>query len=462
MTARSTPLAVLTFALFGADLYAQAPAATPPLPRYPGIRTQFNQSLSQALTSEQRLDFYRQTVAQGRYSGRPMLKRMFGDFRLGSFNLSATTPGLSSTVRLLASDNRNVVIGNARTLRYAMSIQSDGRFNVIGLNSPRRNAAGRTDADIVFRHQPTGLQVRMEVKNMSPASQHANLGKIQSQILKMAEDARLTGEIQVWANRQNVLPEVRAFAEQHGVSVEERLRTGSTNRRPGDRSFQDFANGLDKQMRVQAKLSAVVGSVKVGMGFYMAFHAIRQLEEDVAAFGDTPGDWLRIGEHGATLLAGSSFATAGGAQLTRQLPSMANSSRVGSWTKWGGRLGIGATIFAEGFLVGQYLSGDLTDRQFWHGQATLGGGVAGGAAGGFVGFGTGAMTGAFVGSFFGPAGAGVGASVGGIVGAISGGVGGGYAGAHFAGVGLRSLYELQDAEQQERYAQFLLHHYQSR
>lgn len=462
MTARTTLSAVLTLAWFGADLNARAPVSAPPLPRYPGIRTQFNQSLSQALTNDQRLDLYRQTVAQGRYSGRPMLMRMFRGFLSESFNLSPTTPGLSTTVRLLASDNRNVVIGNARTLRYAMSLQSDGRFNVVGLNRPRLNSAGATDADIIFRHQATGLQVRMEVKNMTPNSQRANLGRIHSQILKMAQDARVTCERQVWANRQNVLPEVRAFAEGHGVSVEERLRTGNTNVRPGDRSFQDFANGLDEELRVQARFTAVAGSVKAGMGAYLAYQAIRQLEMDIANFSDTHGDWLRVGEHGSTLVAGGGFGTAGVVQLARQIPALANSARLVSLTKWGGRLGVAGTVLAEGFLVGQYFSGNLTERQFWHGQASLGGGLAGGAACSFVGLKAGALAGGAIGSFFCPGpGTAIGAAIGGTTGAIVGGIGGGYTGAHFAGRGVENLYQFQDAEQQERYAQFLLHHYQS-
>jgi hypothetical protein len=244
------------------------------------------------------------------------------------------------------------------------------------------------------------------------------------------------------------------------VRVEERLRTG-TNLRPGDRSFQDFANGLDKELRVQARLSAVAGGVKAGMGVYMAYQAIRQMKNDVASFGDTHGDWFRIGEHGSTLLAGGGFGTAGVAQLARQIPALANSGRLVSLTKWGGRLGVAGTLLAEGFLANQYLSGDLTERQFWHGQASLGGGLAGGAAGGWVGFKAGALTGGAIGSFFGPAGTAIGAGIGGTVGAIGGGVGGGYAGAHFAGRRVEGLYRLQDAEQQERYAQYLLRHYQS-
>ncbi|GIW82395.1 MAG: hypothetical protein KatS3mg105_4202 [Gemmatales bacterium] len=462
MSPRNLLIGMLIVLGVARGLVAQAPVAAPALPRYPEIKTQFNQSLSQALTNEQRLDLFRQTVAQGRHSGRPMLKRMFGNFEPGSFNLSSTTAGLDKTVRLLASDNRNVVIGNARTLRYAMSINSDSRFTVIGLNQPRSNSAGNTDADIVFRHKPTGLQVRMEVKNMSLASQRANFDKIKQQLLKMAEDARRTGEMQVWANRQKVLPEVRAFAERHGIRVEERLRTGNTNLRPGDRSFQDFANDLDKELRLQAKLTAWAGSLKAGMGAYLVYQAIRQLKDDVSSFAGTHGDWLRIGEHGSTLLAGSGFASAGAAQIARRIPALANSARLISLARWGGRLGLAGTVLAEGFLVSQYLSGDLSQRQFWVGQASLGGGLAGSVVGGFVGFKAGALTGGAIGSAFGPAGSVIGAGIGATVGTIAGGVGGGYAGAHFAGRVVENRYRLQDAEQQEKYAQFLLKHYQSR
>jgi hypothetical protein len=256
-------LTVLLLALCSRGLYAQVTVPNT-IARYPGIRTQFNQTLSQTLTNAQRLELFRQTVAQGRYSGRPMLMRMFGNFAPGQFNLSPATPGLSTTVRLLASDNQNVVIGHARTLRYAMSLQGDSRFQVVGLNRPRLNPIGKTDADIVFRHQATGLQGRMEVKNMSLSSQRANLPEIKKQILKMAQDARLTGEIQIWGNRQNILPKIRTFAEQHGITVVERLRTGNSNLRSEDIGFGEFASGLDKQFHVQARLTAIAGSVRLG------------------------------------------------------------------------------------------------------------------------------------------------------------------------------------------------------
>jgi len=448
---------------FGADLYAQARVATPPLPRYPQIKQQFNERLSQASTNEQRLDLYRKVVAQGRYSGRPMLQHMFGNFKPDVFKLDPSTPGLSDLVRLLASDNRNVVKGNARTLRYAMSIEGDGRFKVLGVNQPRTTPLGKTDADIVFRHRSTGLQVRMEVKNLSPASQLANLKDIKLQIRKMAEDARRTGEIQVWANRQKVLPEVRAYAKRYGIRIEEGLRTG---KKPGDRSFRDFANDLDKKLHAQPRFTALAGGVNAGAGAYLAFEALRQLKGDLSSFEGTQGDWLRIGEHGSVLLAGTGFFTAGGSQVLRQIPTVANRPWIVTSTKWGGRIGIAADCMAEGFVVGQYLSGYLDKRQFWRNQASMGGKMVGSAVGGTAGAWAGAKIGAPFGASVGFAcapgpGAGIGAAIGGFIGGVVGGIAGGLAGANVAVSAVENLYQLGDREQHEKYVEFLLRHYQS-
>jgi len=300
----------------------------------------------------------------------------------------------------------------------------------------------------------------MEVKNMSTASQRANIGKLQNQIRKMAQDHRLTGEMQVWANRQNVIPEVRAFAQRHGVRVEQRLRTGSSNLKNGDRRFHDFANEMDKGIRLQARMTTITGSVKAGMGLYVAYQSLRQIEHDIAVYSGTQGDWLRIGEHSSRFVAGGSFVLAGLTQNATQIPAWANSTRLISVTKWTGRLGIAGVLLSEAFTVGQYLNGDLTKREFWRGQATLWGGFVGGIAGGVAGFKVGSLSGGTFGSLFGPAGTLLGASIGGTVGAIGGAFGGGYAGAHFAGVGDDSRYHLQDAEQQERLAEFLTRHYQ--
>jgi len=303
----------------------------------------------------------------------------------------------------------------------------------------------------------------MEVKDVSLSSQRANLAKIQSQILKMAHDARLTGEIQIWGNRQNILPEIRTFAEQHGIPVAERLRTGTSNLRPEDLRFERFANELDQRFRFQARLNAIAGSVRLGMGAFMAYQASRQLENDFSDFGGSQRDWLRLGEHASILLGGGSFAVAGTAQLlTHQIPRLADNGRLISVTRWGGRAGVAGTVLTEGFLISQYISGDLTERQFLLGQASFGAGLAGGAAGGYVGLKAGALAGGAIGSIFGPAGTAIGAGIGGTIGAIGGGIGGGYAGAHFAERSVESLYQFQDSEQAERYAQFLLRHYQSR
>lgn len=348
------------------------------------------------------------------------------------------------------------------TLRYAMSLQRDSRFQVIGINQARSNSVGATDADIVFRHRPTGLQARMEVKNMTPASQRADFERLQSQILKMAQDARSTGEVQIWANRQDILPKVRDFAERNGVIVAERLRTGSKSLRSEDLGFVAFANSVDQRFRMQASLNALAGGMQLGMGAYLAYQSAQQLKTEVNIFSGTQADWLRVGEHSSTLLVGGGLTAAGAAQLFRQIPGLANSSRLLLVSRWGGRVGIAGAVLAEGFLLGQYMTGTVTERQFWQGQASLGGGFAGGAAGGYVGFKAGALSGAGIGfAFGGPHGAAIGATIGGTVGAVGGGVGGGYAGAHLAGLGVERLYRLKDINQQEVYALFLVNNYKS-
>jgi hypothetical protein len=121
---------------------------------------------------------------------------------------------------------------------------------------------------------------------------------------------------------------------------------------------------------------------------------------------------------------------------------------------------VGTTVLVAAYAVEQYLSGAVTDRQFMHGQASLGGGLASSLAGGYVGLKTGAVIGAGIESFFGPGGTVAGAGIGGTIGAFGGGLTGSYAGAHLAGSGVDRLFQLQDAEQHERYVQFVLRHYQ--
>jgi hypothetical protein len=189
MNARSTLLAGLALVWLGADLHAQAPVAAPALPRYPGIRTQFNISLSEVSTVAGRVDVFRTLVRRTQFGW--ITTRSHGILRPGRFYLDPYLPRVSTSFVTLASTSPTAT-GNFRTLLYSNSLEADGRFRVLGLNRPRRNSLGRTDADVVFRHQPTGLQVRLEVKDMSPASQRSKLGEIKTQILKMAQDARLT------------------------------------------------------------------------------------------------------------------------------------------------------------------------------------------------------------------------------------------------------------------------------
>lgn len=117
-------------------------------------------------------------------------------------------------------------------------------------------------------------------------------------------------------------------------------------------------------------------------------------------------------------------------------------------------------IGSEGFLLGQYFyGGTMTDRQFYRGQAGLGGGLAGGAAGAWAGAWAGAQTGGLIGSFLGPGGTATGAAFGGFVGGIGGGIAAGTAMDRMANQSVDWYFNFQDRKQQEQLAQFLIAHY---
>jgi len=140
---------------------------------------------------------------------------------------------------------------------------ADSRFEVLEINQKRTNRLGSGDADIVMKHRATGRQIRVEVKELKPESQRSDLKRLKNQILKMAEDAKKTGEAQVLINRHPVLPELREFAERHGVKVFENVNTGETTT---GMDFSKVANALDHE----AKTARWVGRAKAGFVLVLA------------------------------------------------------------------------------------------------------------------------------------------------------------------------------------------------
>jgi hypothetical protein len=272
---------------------------------YDRLKHDYWSKLSQAKTNSERLQNYRETVVGGRYSGRTMVQRMFGNFEPGKFRLRADTPGLAKQVLLLASESKAQAIGAARTIRYADMFAADARFEVVELGQLRQNRFGKTDADIVVRHKATGQVIRVEVKDLSLESQKADLKRLEEQIRKMAEDARLRGERAVLMNRKQVLPELKQIAEKYGVQVFEEVKTGVTTH--GQTDFQQVANELDDSIK-GALYARRIGKVLVVAGV-----AISIYEEGTILYKYYTGqiNWREFVEQEARFVAGGVGGAAG-------------------------------------------------------------------------------------------------------------------------------------------------------
>jgi hypothetical protein len=292
----------IAFLLTGwwATILAQAPVSN-----YDRLKQDYWSKLSQAKTNAERLQIYRETVARGRYSGRTMVQRMFGNFEPGKFHLRADTPGLAKQVLLLASESKAQVIGAARTIRYADMFAADARFEVVELGQLRENRFGKTDADIVVRHKATGQVIRVEVKDLSLESQKADLKRLEEQIRKMAEDAHLRGERAVLMNRKQVLPELKQIAEKYGVQVFEEVKTGVTTR--GQTDFQQVANELDDSIK------GAIYARRIGKVLVVAGVAISIYEEGTMLYKYYTGqiNWREFVEEEARFVAGGLGGAAG-------------------------------------------------------------------------------------------------------------------------------------------------------
>lgn len=78
--------------------------------------------------------------------------------------------------------------GYRRELLYAVELHNDPRYMLLSMNEPLKRKWGNTDADLMVRHQATGLAGRVEVKDYSRRSQYTNLRDLKIQIDKMARN----------------------------------------------------------------------------------------------------------------------------------------------------------------------------------------------------------------------------------------------------------------------------------
>ena len=385
---------------------------------------------------------------------------MFKNFD-GEFAFNPDLAGFRQLTSFQASDNRYVVKGAARTIRYAGVINGDSRYELTGLNQPLKNAAGKTDADILFRHKETGKNVRMEVKSWSARTQKANLKGAEAQFRKMAVDQRVSGRLQVWVNDEPNIPPIEALGKKYRITIYGNVATGKRTSKPGQMTLAKVLNDTDRRAAFFSR--NIGGSFEIGLGAYQLWVAGRGAWNELEILLDPDradqASWEHLGQQGSLALGGGLLTVSGGIKLTDALGEVLKiqrlsslSSKLSGLSRWSGRLGVGVTLLAGGFVAWEYYRGGLTDRQFTQVLLPLGGGLLGGAGGAWGGAALGSWVGFLCG---GP----VGAGIGGTIGAIVGGFGGGYAGSSLAGYGISAYHEIKDQDMEAERVKAIYAHY---
>lgn len=454
------PIALGWIMLVSSTSQAQVALRSAPAPRYQQIKTWHEQQWALATTPSEKMEVLRQTVRQGRHSGDRRLFNQFKNFG-GDFAFDTDLPGLRQSILYLASDNRNVAMGAARTLRYAGVINGDARFEFTGLNRVIENAAGKTDADLLFRHKQTGKSVRIEVKEWSPQAQRANLRRAETQFRKMAEDRRVTGRLQAWVNRRGNTPRIESLGKKYGIPVYANVATGKTAYKPGQMTLAKVLNDTDRRATFFPR--TISGGLELGLGAYQLWVAGPEMWNELELLLDPDradqASRARLGQQGSLALGGGLLTMSGGIKSLDTISKILKfqklsslSTRLSGLSRWSGRLGVGVTLLASGFVVGQYYRGDLTDRQFTQILSPMGGGVLGGLGGGWGGAALGSWVGFMCGGPFG-------AGIGGTIGAILGGFGGGYAGSSLVAYGVNTYYAIKDQSMEAERVKAIYAHY---
>ena len=435
-------------AVGGVLTYGQQVAA-PPAPvdgmLYGEIKTWHEYRSTLDLTKAQRMsDFQtivRSKVGQTRLEG-PEFRNLSG--------INPTIPGVDKAILLVASVNDNQSKGAKRTLLFAQAFERSGLYQVVGYDVPINTPLGKTDIDLVVRNKQTGQMLLCESKQ----ERNPNLSKAKLKMDKYEWYARRNNAQTAWlAGRNEVPAELKAYGEERGFRVYDKISTGlKGSENPRNTSFKSIAEELHAESVRYTRLEAINGGAQVGFGLLLLYQSVPAAYEDTLALLDPSTrnmiTWLRFGEHGSLVLAGSSMTVEGGAELVSLLAN--RTETLTTISRWGGRVGIAAIILTEGFIICEYGHGDLTPRQFAMTQANLGGGVAGSLAGAWAG-------GEIAGLAFAwcpvcepfaiP------------IGALIGGFGGGYAGSKLASWGAESYYQFKDAQQQQQSDEFVYRHY---
>lgn len=376
---------------------------------YREVRTWHEEFLRKEPTPAERLEAMRSVVRTSRFGERG-LSRVYRNFE-GRRSIDPRIPGVEQSLLLQRSESAPQVKGYRRELLYAIGIHNDPRFSLEEMNRALRRQWGNTDADIVFRHRPTGLYGRIEIKEVSRDSQAANLNALKQQMDKMSLEARRTGQLQFWISRKPVLPELHDYAAKRGVRVLDNVNTGNSavaHVVP----LEQAMGAVENDMVRASKRKAIAASTGVAFGVWM-------LTDSAPAFWNasldvwdpetrTAAAWRQLGEASSHALSGAGMTVSGGALVAGRLGSERLGVRTHLLSRTWGIASFAALGIGEGFLISRYVYGDIPSREFWIAQSAMGGTAAGSVAGGLGGFVLGALwnpllghAGAFAGSALG-------------------------------------------------------------
>jgi hypothetical protein len=376
------------------SLGAMSLSRADPLGSYKGMsyqeaKTWHEQFMQGNPTKAQRLNAMRELVIASPVGERG-LRQIYRNFS-GAYSIDPTIPNVENSLLREFSDSKAQVKGYRRELLYAVELHNDPRYMLFSMNEPLKRKWGNTDADLMVRHQATGLAGRVEVKDYSRRSQYTNLRDLKIQIDKMAREGAHTGQLQFWVNRREVIPEIERYTIRKGVVPLGNVSTGRSARGV-TLSSGEAMNEFDRHFAKVDQRRIAMGAGQAAFGAWMLVETLpgtwRDLNNVIDPDTRSTQAWLRLGQSGSSAIAGGTMMLSGGTLATARFAGSALQSRMYAFGKGGGLASLAALGISESFLIARYARGDVMSQEFWTSQwvfATAGaGGMAGWWAGGLA------------------------------------------------------------------------------
>ena len=333
--------------------------------------------LAQPRTAPEQFEAMRTVVRSGPYGDRG-LRNVFKNFS-GDYAIDPVIPGVERKVLHTTIRNSSNRKGAASELLIATAVQRNPNMQLKGMDRLLRRSWGNTDKDIVL--EAYGVRCRIEVKEVTPAAQRADMNRLLGQIRKMGKEKRLTGEQQVVISRRyKLLPKLRQEAQRQGVRVYEEVHSGAGRPSRGvwDR---DIIDDLDGRLKNQGRLRLIGPGLAIGLGAYSLYSG----QDELRAGFRNEQDWQIY--QGMTKIGTGmgSLAYAGGELALQKIGVKATEQTLKSlkyMKKGGAILTVAMLVADEGILLYRNANGSISAREYCVSQAGLAGAGVGAAVGG--------------------------------------------------------------------------------